>query len=285
MAHGPQIVEALEDFGFEFDRAAMLNLLTVGPLTDLEDDSDIGNMPRFLRTLGIDGVFQEESEADEEPTDDDGPEEEHEGEYLDWSKYPPGKLFEKVELLRAECGLTEISGGPVKLPHFALLHLLAHLCAENPTTSVIVEFPSEIIQPSRSWENLHELEARQSGARWQFCFETPPYCWYGVEDREELESSDIAAALGAPPDGTRIEFTFVVEGLAEKCHRYAGTYRNQCLELERAYPSVTASVLGDALSLVNQIFGSQSIALQFGGRRRCGETQLPEIAGRGSEDP
>ena len=67
-------------------------------------------------------------------------------------------------------------------------------------------------------------------------------------DREELETQEIAEVLGTPPDGTRIEFAFVVEGLAEKCHRYAGTYRNQSLELERAYPSVTAGVLSDALA-------------------------------------
>jgi hypothetical protein len=261
MGHGPQIVEALVDFEFELDRASMLQLLTVGPLTDLEEDSDIGNMPRFLRTLGIDGVFREESEADEEPSDDEGPEEEHEDEDVDWTKYPPGKLFEKVEPLLAQCPLTEISGGSVKLTQCALLHLLAHLCAENPTTSVLVEFPSERIQLSRSWENLPELEARQSGAQWHFCFETPSHCWYGVEDREELESHKIAEALGTPPDGTRVEFAFVVEGLAEKCHRYAGTYRKECLEIERAYPRVTAGVLGDALGLVDQVFGSQSIAL------------------------
>ena len=113
MAHGEQIVEALGEFGFEFDRAVMLKLLTVGPLTDREDDSDVGNMPRFLRTLGIDGVFCEESEADEEPADDEGEEEEHEDEGVDWSQYPPGELFQKVDPLLAECPMTEISGGPV----------------------------------------------------------------------------------------------------------------------------------------------------------------------------
>jgi hypothetical protein len=261
MAHGPQIVEALKKFEFDFDREVMLKLLTVGPLNDLEKDSDIGNMPRFLRTLGIDGVFREESEADEEPTDDEGPEEEHEDEDVDWSKYRPGKLFEKVSPLLADCALTEISGGPVKLTRVALLHLLADLCAENLTTSVLVEFPNETIQPIRSWENLDELEARQSGTLWHFCFETPSHWWSHVDDREELESNDISKSIGALPAGTRIEITFVVEGLAEKCHRYAGTYRHQVLELERAYPSVTASALNDALALVDQIYGSQSIAL------------------------
>ena len=39
----------------------LLQLLAVAPLTDLEEDSDIRNMPRLLRTLGIDGVFYEET--------------------------------------------------------------------------------------------------------------------------------------------------------------------------------------------------------------------------------
>ena len=256
MAHGPQIVEALHDFGFEFDRAAMLELLTVGPLTDLESDSDIGNMPGFLRALGNDGVF-EEPEANEERSVDEGPEEDDQGAVLNSSKYPPGELFEKVEPLLAECELTEIAGGPVKVNHVAMLHLLAHLCAENPTNTVLVEHQSE---PNTSWENLPELEVRQTGSQWRFCFATPMHWWHHVTDREELESNDIADALGTPPDGARIQLTFVVDGLAEMCHRYAGVYRDKCLQLERAYPAVTAAVLGDALNLVDQIFDSRSIA-------------------------
>jgi hypothetical protein len=258
MAHGNQIVEALERFGFEFDRDAMLQLLTVGPLTDLEKQSDLGNMPRFLRALGIDGVFREEPGADEQPADDG--EEGREDDGVDWSEYPPGDLFEKVDPLLAECAMSEIAGGPVALDHVARLHLLAHLCAEDPATSVLVEFPNETIQPNRSWQNLDELESRRSGAEWQFCFETPHW-WFGVAERKELETNGLAESLGEPPDGTRVEISFVVKGLAEKCHRYAGTYRNQRFELERAYPAVTADVLNDALGLVDQVFGSQPISL------------------------
>jgi hypothetical protein len=260
MAHGEQIVEALEESGFEFHRADMLNLLTVGPLTDLENESDIGNMPRFLRTLGIDGVFREESEGDEEPTNDEGQEEEYEDEGVDWSEYPPGELFQKVDPLLAECTMTEIVGGPVKLTHVALLHLLAHLCAEDPTTSVVLQFPNEMIQPNRSWEDLDEMEVKRSGAQWEFCFETSNW-WFDVAEREELETNELAESLGAAPDATRIVISFVVKGLSEKCHRYAGTYRNECLELERAYPSLTADVLSAAIGLVDQIFASQPIVL------------------------
>lgn len=260
MAHGPQIVAALDDFGFKFDPVAMLQLLTVGPLTELESDSDIGNMPRFLRTLGIDGVFREPSDVEEERPVDDPPTEEDEGQPLDWSKYPPGKLFEKVEPLLAQCVLTEIANGPVRVTHVALLHLLAHFCSEDPTTSVSIEFPSEADQPTGSWGDFSELEVKRYGQQFRFCFESPSHCWFHVEDRDDLETHELAEAIGAPSVGTRIELTFVVDGLAENCHRYAGIYTNQGLELERAYPAVTSAVLADALDLVDQVFEGTSIA-------------------------
>jgi hypothetical protein len=261
MAHGRQMVDALAEYGFEFDRAAMLEFLTVGPLTDLEDGSDIGNMPRFLQMLGIAGVFQEEPETPEQSVETEREARAPEADQLDASKHPPGPLFQKFKSLVAACALTEIAGGPVQLTQPLLLHLLAHLCAEDPATSVSMEFPDAAMRPTRSWENLRDLEVQQHGARWRFCFPTPPLLYY-LEDREQLESNDIAQAIGAPPDGARVEFTFAVEGLVEKCHRYAGVFRDQRLEVERAYPPVTADILRDALALVEQVYGSQSIALR-----------------------
>jgi hypothetical protein len=85
--------------------------------------------------------------------------------------------------------------------------------------------------------------------------------WYHVEVPDALELNDLAAPLGALPEGTRVELTFVVEGLAEQVHRYAGVCRERCFELERAYPQATASVLTEALELVEEIFRPGSIAL------------------------
>jgi hypothetical protein len=203
--------------------------------------------------------FREEPEPDDEQAEDESPEADAE-EVSDWSKHASGTLFERLEPLLAECALTEITGGPVQVMHAPLLQLLAHLCSESPTTSVLIEFPSDSTAPNRSWEDLPELEVQQRDSQWRFCFEVPSHWWFHEETREDLESHEISRALGTPPDGTQIEFTFVVKGLAEKCHRYTGSYRNQVLELERAYPAVTADVLSDALDLVEQVFGEHSIA-------------------------
>ena len=211
IAHGSQIVAALEQFGFEFDRDAVLELLTVGQLTELESDSDIGNMPRFLRTLGIDGVFSEELEPSEEPAaDDDSPGENPKAD-VDWLAYPIGVLTQTLESLAAACALTEIDGGPVPLHDIALLHLLAHLCVSDPATSVLVEFPMEKTPHGREWEDLDSLEVKQAGATWQFCFETPLW-WYGLNDREQLQTNVLAESLRDLPDGTRITITFAVAG-------------------------------------------------------------------------
>jgi len=257
MSHGRQIVEMLAEFGFEFPHTEMLNLLTVGPLTNIESDADVGNMPRFLQTLGIEGVFLDAREAEPEPTGDNETEEDA-SEALDWSNFPTGELFKKVTPLRTECELSPIRGGSVPLTHVALLHVLSHLFAEDPTTSVTVEFPNTMSPQVEAWQGFDALEVQQIGTQWQFCFETPHW-WYHVDGREELDLNDITRALGTVPAGTRIELTFVAEGLAEKCHRYAGTIGPDGLELDQAYPPVTADVLRDALALVAEIFSSKSI--------------------------
>lgn len=142
------------------------------------------------------------------------------------------ELLEKVEPLLTDCPLADIDGGPVQLTHGALLHVLAQLCAENPATSVLIEFPNETIEPNRCWSDFDQLEVRHIGTKWHFCFWTPHW-WYGVTEREELESNELAASLGTLPDVTRIEIAFVVEGLAEKCHRYAGVYSISASRLSR----------------------------------------------------
>lgn len=260
MAHGTQIVEALHAFGFDVDQEAMLTLLTVGPLTEIEQDADVGNMPRFLQTLGIEGVFREEAEPAAEPGDNEEVLSEPDNDVAQWSEHPPGELLEKMDVLMSQCPLSEISEGPVRLTHVALLHLLAHQFSEDPTTSVLLQFPDEGEEPNSSWQNLDELEVRQHGKDWQFSFGTQHW-WYGAAEREELETNSLSEALGTPVDGTRIEISFAVEGLAEQCHRYAGTYRNQILEVEQAHPPIAAVVLRDALALVEQTLGSQAIDL------------------------
>lgn len=259
MAHGQQIVDALDDFGLEFDREEMLEMLTVGPLTELERDSDIGNMPRFLQALGIDGVFREATETDPDSALDEGLEQQHQGVPPDWAKYPPGNLFKKVESLMEKCELDEIAGGPVQVTQVALLHLLAHSCCEDPVTFVTMEYADESVRPNQSWMELPEFESRQNGPQFQCCFESPSHWWFHVEDREDLQLHDLTEAVGTPPAGTRIELVFVVSGLAEHCHRYWGVYTDQGLELHRAYPKVTAAILTEALELVDQVFETTPI--------------------------
>jgi hypothetical protein len=263
-AHSEQIVAALEEYGFEFDRGEMLKLLTVGPLTSLEQSADVGNMPRFLRTLGIDGVFAEAPETAEAAVGENNPENgggEQGAAEINWSKFRSRALLKKVAPLLEECEPTAIAGGPIELAHVSLLRVLAHLCAERPTTFVRLEFANESVPPDRSWEYMDELEVRRSGARWEFCFETPFYYLDGA-DRSELDSDNFAKAVLAVPDGTQVELAFVVEGLAEQCHRYAGTCRDRRLAIERAHPRVTAAVLSDALRLVERMFDSRPIELQ-----------------------
>ncbi len=255
MSHGQQIVDALDEFGFEFDRNAVFTLLTVGPMTERELDSDVGNMQRFLEALGIEGVFLDEPE----PLAGDADEAEIQGaETRDWSDYPPDALFEKVQPLRAECALSQIVGGNVNVTHLACLHRMSHLFAEDPVTSLVVELPAAITPQVESWCDLSGLEVQHVGTQWQFCFETCHW-WSDVEDPQELDTNGLTEALGSFPPGTRIELTCVVDGLREKCHRYVGTIGSDRFVVERAYPAVSAEILGEALELVAQTLGSKSI--------------------------
>ncbi len=259
LAHASQIVEALENYGFDVDPVALRELLTVGPLTSVEQDADVGNMPRFLHTLGIVGVFQD-AQDDEEPVADVVPEEKPETEDVDWSAHPPGEILEKFDAVLAGCPLTEITGGPIEVQQAPLLHLLSHLLDEDPAMFVQLEFADEAAQPGRQWAEVDALEARQQGCTWQLGFETPCW-WYGVFELMELQSHILAMSLPKLPEGTRVEIALLVAGLSEQCHRYAGTYCNQRLQLHRAYPSQSADVLNDALALVEQVIGFKAIAL------------------------
>lgn len=257
MAHGLQIVTALSDFGFEFDHDVLVDLLTIGPLNDIEKNSDIGNLPRFLQALGIEGVFGTVNEdvlniVIEEKRCQDAP--------LHWSNHPPGPFFQKIESLIAECPMTEIGGGTVRVSHAARLHLLTHLMAENPITSVLIAYPDTDTRPTGFWNNLSALEVRETERHWQFCFEASHW-WHRVAEEKELESNALTLSIGNPPDGTRVELTFITEGLSERCHRYAGRFHKQQLEIDQTYPQLTAVTLNDALSLIKQTFGMEPILL------------------------
>ncbi len=259
LAQGRQIVDALDDYGFECDRVKLLDLLTEGPLTKIEADADVGNMPRFLESLGIEGVFLQDIDAGVDEAA--APDEVRPIEEVDWSHFSLGELSATITPLLTSCPMTEISGGPVEVSHAALLHLLVHLLAEKPVASVLLEFPTTVAQPGFHWRNLPSLELAHTDRSWRFFFASPPYWWHGVSERQELDNHDLMQSLGAPPDGTRIELTFLVEGLSERCHRYAGTFRNQRLELDHAYPPVSAGTLSDALALVEQVFDNGPIEL------------------------
>lgn len=268
-AHGMQIVDALEQFGFKFDRSEMYKLLTVGPLTSREQESDVGNMPRFLESLGIQGVFAESSEdceggagdvatatasIDNENDEDDQP--------INQAEFPPGELFAKLDPLLQVSSPREIADGPVNVGRYgALFHLLAHMLAENPITVVRLHLPQGHELDLNEWLNkLDNLEIRKNGLESEYAFTTN--WWFKACEPEELESNSLSESFRVLPEGALVEMVFLVDGLTEKCHRYSGQVKERCLRLDHAYPQIGVDVLKEAVDLLSHCFGSQSIELR-----------------------
>lgn len=89
-AHCRQIVDALAEYGIDCDRDVLFQFLTVGPLSQWEQHSDLGNLPRFVKLLGIEGIFEEEAVLDA-TTAETETEEDAEDEVPDWSEHEAGR--------------------------------------------------------------------------------------------------------------------------------------------------------------------------------------------------
>ena len=280
LAHGEQIVEALTEFGFSFDRERVLALLTTDNLTEKEAYSDIGNMPRFLELMGITNLFQQseedstaeednlvemEDEIDDDFEDDDFEDDDFEDDDLSWEDCEPGERFASIAQIISETPFKDLTDQPLRLAleQIMLLHVMAHYCSESPQVLVSLRFSNSETTPHDIWlEHCLELEARHENGIWELCIDPHLHGWWlDVESKEDLREYELYQCLKTIPEKTDIELTFVVKGLTEKCHRYAGIVQKNEFLIQKAWPEVSAARLQEALDVMNLLIGKKAIPL------------------------
>ncbi len=110
---------------------------TVGPLRSWENDSDLGNLFRFLALLGIVGIH-------DEALVDTQPEEPESEAAVDWSQFSGREHLDAVRALLAGREPVPTVDGPVDLAFTDLVHLLtvSHFCdADDGPVMISLRLP------------------------------------------------------------------------------------------------------------------------------------------------
>lgn len=257
-AHAAQIADALAQRGVPFVRDALVQLLTVGPLTQLEQQSDLGNLPRFLAQLGI-FCFEGGENALKSPGDD----EERDPEPFDWSVCDGREAMDAVRSLVVGREPVPVAPGPVELKLSDVVHLLtiSQFCdADDGPAMIVLHLPSENYQVPEIWARAGDrgIEFERCGARCSIAFSPTPY-WLRIEDRGELARHPLIQALQSLPDGVAVEFIYTVAGTNDGCHRFCGEIHDGRFQLNAAYPALQASIVHEALDLLQLTLGKAAI--------------------------
>lgn len=258
-AHGEQIADVLAMRGVTFDRDAMVHLLTVGPLTEWERESDFGNLFRFLSLLGINGVIDEPLTALPEATV------EPKASGVDWSKYNGTEHLDAVRALTEGRELKPIGGGPIELKFTDIVHLLtvANFCdADDGAVMIRLQFATDDVELAEAWTNVGQrgIDFERAGRRCTIALKPMPF-WLRVEDHSEFARHSVVNALATLPEGVEVELVHSVAGTSDGCHRYRGTIHNCGIQLISAHPQLTTSDIRDVLALRELTLGSTAIPI------------------------
>ena len=130
--------KALEAAGLTVDAQALRKVLLWEDVTPLEHDSDLGNLPRLLSTLGLGGAWDDFVKEAEKPVAVDNEEAETEAE--------PEPHSRKVDHARdvldcfSDLPWTDVAGGPVPIltKHLSRLGLASDACSTGPSPALAV---------------------------------------------------------------------------------------------------------------------------------------------------
>lgn len=259
-AHSEQIVDALANADLEFDRNEMLKLLTVGPLTEMEQDSDLGNMQRFVEALGIMGLFAEMPDEPEENDIDD----EEAAPPKCWSEFPTEELYEKARLCLNN-SMIDIDNRPFEIALTDILHLhrLSYFCGGRDESTVVlsIELDDESLIDCNVWyTNTYGLEAIREGNTWHICF-SPNGWWYFVESQSTFVNHSFLECLRTIPNDARVTFTFLIGNQIQECHRYSTVKHQDNFQILQTYPVFTKEELVQTLKHMDLIIGNEPIPL------------------------
>ncbi len=256
-AHAEQIADELVGRGVPFDRHAVVQLLTVGPLTKREQESDLGNLPRFLSLLGVVGW------CDESLLDTDDAEEMER--FVDWSRFQSREQIAAVCFLTAGREPVPVTPESIDLTLAKVVHLmqLSHYCdADDGPVMISLRFPTGEFELAEAWTKFRSrgIEVERDGSTCTIAFNPIPY-WLDVEDRKELAQHSLVQALGTLADGVELELTHSVAGTRDGCHRYRGVIHSGGFRLTAAHPHLETKVVSEALEVLDLTLGKKSIPI------------------------
>jgi hypothetical protein len=250
--HAEQIQAALAAAQIPHDPVVLRPVLLWENVTDVERDSDLGNLPRLLAALGLGGEWDDWVRQAENP-----PEPEPEEEPAPLDPLPRPDYANEVLWCVAPLPLEPVQGGPVPLPlrHMARVAFFAEACSTGAAPAVAFR-----IQPPRGFDLQAVLPPKELMGAGQVAITPHPEgeriqiglmnsMWLGGHDLRRLLGKKLAGLLLHLPHGTILEAAFAAEGQRATYQRYRGRVEAETWRIDATQPPLSHEVLGRALEL------------------------------------
>jgi len=241
-----RLAAALPEYGIDADAKAVVDVLTGASVTEQELDTDIGNLPRLLVTLGLRGQIAEWLEQQTAPQPEG---EACECEPVDYA----GPILERM----AEVAPVPIEGGGVELSSKAVSDVdrLAWFCDDEVTAALVA-----------TWPEGAEVDAEALTAGWYSAQVEGNTLRLGLMEsilRVRKERRSLVALLERLPADSVVEVVMASEGeLTSGNHRYRGPIEAGRWRITEAYPQVDRERLAAALALTAEVRGEAPIVAQ-----------------------
>ncbi|MEW6349663.1 MAG: hypothetical protein AB1646_11425 [Thermodesulfobacteriota bacterium] len=227
------VVDALARFGIPHSREEVISILTGETVTENELETDIGNLPRLLVSLGFGPYFEEMLQGVLSPEEDE-PEYDEEPYEFDFTRMEDGPVV-------------PITEGPCEIPVQDLGCLLQIACFCDPEIACgmrirLVSGQEDGFVPDfPAW-----AFPQQQDNEWKLSMEE------GILPATD-EGKGLLAALEGLPSGSNLELATRGESTAAGCHRYVGTVTNRVYRIASVHPKLSSATLLEAVDLVRAI--------------------------------
>ena len=249
------VIASIEGSGISVDAPSVRKVLLWEGVTERERDSDLGNLPRLLKVLGLGGEWDDyirqaeefQAGAAERGDDEEWTEDEPEPEA------PAPDHARQVLDLVDDLPMVVIEGGPVPIAATKLVRLgfPSEACStgNSPGMAVLFDLPADAapFEPTQSPENRFQVVVDSAEGRVRLGLLSR--MWFNRSNLEDQGGASLVEFLKRPPEGTAIEVNFAVDGEPATYHRFRGTVRKGKLRVDKAYPAITRAVLADAIRL------------------------------------
>jgi hypothetical protein len=236
-----ETVDALERCGVPHDRDEVVGCLTGATVDEKEYHDDIGNLPRFLVALGLEGEWRQTLELQLNPPEDEACE-----------PAPPPDPREKIDAIASRAGEmtpVPVRDGPAIVPLDRAIHVadVAWYCGEWVQAAWTLDLPPGGAA-GFGLQSAGDTYVVIGGERVEVGEEAVIPC------HQHVDRSPLSAALQALPDGTRIDLVTVgQEPMDEKAEaarmRFAGTVECGAWRIEAAWPEAPREAIEAAVDL------------------------------------